>query len=78
MRTKLANGFEVSTTMEVNDYIEVVHQYIIWWHVSNHNAVYLMQSDFIFTSEEMALNTGLQKVKELCNQTIEEINSITQ
>jgi len=76
MKTQLKSGFEVSTAMEVNENIELVHQYVIWWHTNNRNSIYLMQSDFIYLSSESAMTAGLQKIEELCTQSIQEINFI--
>lgn len=75
-KLRFTTGFEVEVVMAINEYIEAVYQYIIWCHMDKHNSMYVMESDFIYTTNETAMRAGVDRIKQMCHQTIDEINSV--
>lgn len=75
-KIQLKSGFRVETNLEVNEYIEAVYQYIIYFHMPKSFNIYIAESAYVFTTESQAIKAGLKQIEELCNETIREIESV--
>lgn len=75
-KVQLKSGFRVETNLEVNEYIEAVYQYVIYFHMPKSFNMYVTESTYIYHTESQAITAGLKKITELCNETIQEIQSI--